>query len=156
MITLIAMILIIITVNNDQFLKPKRSQKLGIYLPDIFQWKEKLLFKTKLSLPAFHFAACLYKQCNPKKESSALNLINMTLASIDTRLLSRNCEINCLRLGRSGQYLRPTFGANYKRKLNHRNVKVYVIYHFNNKRAPYLITKLAFLLCQYKLRCRPF
>ena len=36
MITLIAMILIIITVNNDQFLKPKRSQKLGIYLPDIF------------------------------------------------------------------------------------------------------------------------
>ena len=80
----------------------------------------------------------------------------MTLASIDSCLLSRNCEINCLRLGRPGQSVRPTFGANLKRKLNHRNVKVYVIYHFNNnsyisERAPYLITKLAFLLCQYNI-----
>ena len=65
--------------------------------------KEKFLFKTKLSLPAFHFAACLHKQCNPKKESSALNLINMTLASIDTCLLMRNCKINCLRLSNPGQ-----------------------------------------------------
>ena len=132
-ITLIAMTLIIITINNDQFLKPKWNLKiLGIYLPDIFWWKEKFLFKTKLGLPAFHFAACLYKQCNPKKESSALNLINTTLASIDTRLLLRNCEKICLRLSRSEQSVRATFGANLKRKLNHRKVEGYVIYHFNN------------------------
>ena len=76
--------------------------------------KEKFLFKTKLSLPAFHFAACLLKQCNPKKESSALNSIDMTRPSIDTRLLLRNCKINCLKLGRSEQSVRATFGANFE------------------------------------------
>ena len=34
-ITLIAMILIIITINNDLFLRPKKSKQLRIYLPDI-------------------------------------------------------------------------------------------------------------------------
>ena len=40
--------------------------------------------------------------------------------------------IICLRLSRSEQSVRPTFGANLKRKLNHRKVEGYVIYHFNN------------------------
>ena len=88
-----------------------------MYLPDILQWKKRFLFKTtKLSLPTFHFAACLHKQCNPKKESSTLNLINMTLPSIDTRLLLRDCEINCPKLGRSGQSVRLTFGAIFVRQ----------------------------------------
>ena len=46
--------------------------------------KEKFLFKTKFSLPAFHLLLAFIN--NAKKESSALNSINMTRPSIDTRL----------------------------------------------------------------------
>ena len=51
---------------------------------------------------------------NAKKESSALNSIDMARPSIDTRLLLRACEINCVKLGRSEQSVRPTFGAKFE------------------------------------------
>ena len=76
--------------------------------------KNSFYKQLKLCLTAFHFAACLHKQCNPKKEISALNLIDMTRPSIDTRLLLRNCGINCLKPGRSRQSVRPIFGADFE------------------------------------------
>ena len=44
----------------------------------------------------------------------------MTLPSIDTRLLLRDCEINCPKLGRSGQSVRLTFGAIFVRQTQQR------------------------------------
>ena len=46
--------------------------------------KEIFLFKTKFSLPAFHLMLAFIN--NAKKKSSALNSIDMTRPSIDTRL----------------------------------------------------------------------
>ena len=63
--------------------------------------KEKFLFRQSSVSP--HFILLLAFINNAKKESSALNSIDMTRPSIGTRLLSRNCDINCLKLGRSEQ-----------------------------------------------------
>ena len=46
--------------------------------------KEKFLFKPKFSHPAFHLLLAFIN--NAKTESSALNSIDMTRPSIDTRL----------------------------------------------------------------------
>ena len=76
--------------------------------------KEKFFFKTKFSLPAFHLLLAFIK--NAKTESSALNSINITRRSIDTRLF----VIEKLRnLGRSEQPLGPIL----KSRLNNRRVK---------------------------------
>ena len=76
---------------------------------------------------------------NAKKDTSALKSINMTRPSIDTRLLLRNCEINCLKLGRSEQVRENNFWG-----------------QFWNTDLTTEESKLAFLLCKYKLRCGTF
>ena len=73
--------------------------------------KEKFLFKTKLSLPAFHLLLAFIN--NAKTESSALNSIDMTRRSIDTRLFVIEKLRN--KLSKPGQ-VRTTFGANFEKQ----------------------------------------
>ena len=75
--------------------------------------KEKFLFKTKLSLPAFHLLLAFIN--NAKTESSALmiNSINITRRSIDTRLFVSEKLRN--KLSKPGQ-VRTTFGANFEKQ----------------------------------------
>ena len=73
--------------------------------------KEKFLFKTKLSLPAFHLLLAFIN--NAKTESSALNSIDMTRRSIDTRLFVSEKLRN--KLSKPGQ-VRTTFGANFEKQ----------------------------------------
>ena len=71
--------------------------------------KEKFIFKTKFSLPAFHLLLAFIN--NAKTESSALNSTDMTRPPIDTRLFI----IEKLRdkLSKPGQ-VRTTFGATFE------------------------------------------
>ena len=73
--------------------------------------KEEFLFKTKFSLPAFHLLLSFIN--NAKAESSALNSINITRRSIDTRLFVSKKLRN--KLSKPGQ-VRTTFGANFEKQ----------------------------------------
>ena len=84
-----------------------------------------------------HFILLLAIINNAKKESSALNSIDMIRP--DTRLLSRNCDINCLKLGRSEQIRETNLWGK-----------------FWNADLTTEEPKLAFLLCKYKLRYGTF
>ena len=73
--------------------------------------KEKFIFKTKFSLPAFYLLLAFINKA--KTESSALNSTDMTRPPIDTRLFI----IEKLRdkLSKPGQ-VRTTFGANFEKQ----------------------------------------
>ena len=86
-----------------------------------------------------HFILLLAFINNTKKENSALNSIEMTRPSIDTRLLLRNCEINCLKLGRSEQIRETNLWG-----------------QFWNTDLTTEESKPACLLCKYKLCCGTF
>ena len=73
--------------------------------------KEKFLFKTKFSLPAFHLLLAFIN--NAKTDSSALSSINITRLSIDTRLFIIEKLRN--KLSKPGQ-VRTTFGANFEKQ----------------------------------------